>query len=131
MIPIEIRSMVDCPEGEIRRFAEHRMSFALDRFRNLQRVVLSVEDVNGPKGGPDKLCRVIAECASASVVIEEVQVTWQAAVARATRRLARKLARESERVKRSGYHRTAANASHAGRATIRRNSSTDPKLASN
>ena len=128
MILIEIRSTIDCPEREIRQFAEHRIGFALNRFRNVRRVILTIEDVNGPKGGPDKLCRMISECSFASVVIEEIQVNWQSAVARATRRLARKVARESERVKRSRTRRIAARGG-VERVTIRK-ASVDPKINS-
>ena len=104
MIPIEIRSKIDCPDRKIRQFAEHRMSFALDRFQSLRRIVVSIEDVNGPKGGPDKLCRIVAEFRFAEVVVEEVQPNWQSSVALAIRRVARKTARELGRVNRSGSH---------------------------
>jgi len=128
MILIEIRSTLDYPEREIRQFAEHRVSFALNRFQNLRRVVLSIGDVNGPKGGPDKRCRMIAEYGLASVVIEEVQVNWQSAVALATRRLARKLARELERTKRSGARRMVARGA-ADRVSLRK-ARVDPKISS-
>lgn len=104
MIPIEIRSKADCVDLDIKHFAERRMSFALDRFRNLRRVVLSFEDVNGPRGGADKLCRIVAEFGFVTVVVEEVQRTWESAVARGMRRVARKVARVLERVNRLASH---------------------------
>ena len=104
MIPVEVRSKCDCVDQEVRQFAERRMSFALDRLRSLRRVVISIEDVNGPKGGADKHCRIVAEFGFTSLVVEETQPSWQSAVARATRRVARKAARELQRVKRSMSH---------------------------
>jgi len=113
MIPIEIRSKIDCPDREIRQFTEHRMSFALDRFQNLRRIVVFIEDVNGPKGGPDKLCRIVAEFRFAEVVVEEVQTNWQSSVAHAIRRVARKTARELGRVNRSCSHAAHRNGGYA------------------
>lgn len=104
MIPIEVRSKADCTEQEVRQFTERRVRFALDRFRQTRRVAVFIEDVNGPKGGADKRCRIVAEFGFASVVIEEVRPAWQSAVARAVRRLSRKLAQELKRVNRSHVH---------------------------
>ena len=105
MIPIEVHLKSDHIDGDVRRFAERRLGFALDRLRNLRRIVISIEDVNGPKGGADKHCRILAEFGFASVVVEEWQPGWQGAVARAIRRAARKATRELQRVNRLSSHR--------------------------
>lgn len=99
MIPFEIRSK-ECATDEIREYAERRVSFALDRFRDVRRVVVSLDDLNGPKGGMDKFCRIVAEFGFASVVVEEAQMDWHAAIARATHRLSQKVARELKRANR-------------------------------
>lgn len=99
MIPFEIRSR-ECATDEIREYAERRVCFALDRFRDVKRVVVSLDDLNGPKGGFDKFCRIVADFGFASVVVEEVQMDWHAAIARATHRLAQKVARELKRANR-------------------------------
>jgi ribosome hibernation promoting factor len=104
MIPIEVRSKAECAEQEVYQFAERRIGFALDRIRDARRIVISIEDVNGPKGGADKRCQIVAEFGFASVIIEEIQQTWQSAVARAMRRLSRRVARELKRVNRSHVH---------------------------
>ncbi len=104
MIAIEVRSKDDF-EKQIREFAERRIGFALDHLRDLHRLSISIEDVNGPKGGLDKHCRVVAEFGFTSVVIEEIQSDWQSAVARAIHRLARNARRELQQVNRSGPHR--------------------------
>jgi len=99
MIPFEIRSR-ECATDEIREFAERRVCFALDRFRDVRRVVVSLDDLNGPKGGMDKFCRIVAEFGFASVVVEEAQMNWHAAIAGATHRLSQKVARELKRANR-------------------------------
>lgn len=109
MIPIEVRSKTDGMETLIRQFAERRISFALDHLSNLRRIAISIEDVNGPKGGADKHCRIVAELGFTSVVLDETQPDWQSAVARAIHRLDRKATEELQRVNRSGArsaHRT-------------------------
>lgn len=103
MIAIEVRSKDDF-ESQIRQFAERRIGFALDHLRDLRRLAISIEDVNGPKGGADKHCRIAAEFAFASIVVEETQTEWQTAVARAIHRLGRKATQELQRVNRTGVH---------------------------
>jgi putative sigma-54 modulation protein len=102
MIPIEVRSKTVGMEILIRQFAERRISFALDHLRNLRRIAISIEDVNGPKGGADKHCRIVAELGFTSVVLDETQPDWQSAVARAIHRLDRKATHELQRVNGSG-----------------------------
>lgn len=104
MIPIDIRSKSSALDGEIGRFAERRIHFAFDRLRGVRRVFISIEDVNGPKGGADKHCRIIAEFSFGSVVVDETRSAWQSAVARAIRRVARNAAREMQRINRRPHH---------------------------
>lgn len=104
MFAVEVRSS-EGMEIAIRRFAEHRMSFALDRLRNMRHISISIQDMNGPKGGIDKHCRIVAQFGFSDIVIEELQPTWQSATARAIHRLARKAAQEMQRARRSAPHR--------------------------
>jgi putative sigma-54 modulation protein len=104
MIPIEVRSKSNSFDGDLVPFVEHRMRLSMDRVRDLRRVVVSIEDVNGPRGGPDKHCRVMAEFGFASLVAEETQPTWQSAVARAIHRIARNAVRVLRRVNRAPLH---------------------------
>jgi len=99
MIPFEIRCK-ECATAEIREYAERRVNFALDRFRDVRRVVVSLDDLNGPKGGMDKFCRIVAEFGFASVVVEETQMDWHGAIARATHRLSQQVARDLKRANR-------------------------------
>lgn len=105
MIPIEVRSKTDDIETLIQQFAERRISFALDHLRSLRRIAISIEDVNGPKGGADKHCRLVAEFGFTSLVLEETQSDWQSAVARAIHRLDRRATEDLQRVNRSGYRK--------------------------
>lgn len=105
MSVIEVHSKSPSVDGEIAQFVQHRMGFALDRFRQLKRIQVFIEDVNGPKGGTDKLCRIIAEFAFATVVAQETQFTWQSAVARAIHRISQNAARRLQRINRISTHR--------------------------
>jgi putative sigma-54 modulation protein len=105
MVPIEVRSKSPFIEREVVEFAESRIHFALDRFRHLRRLLIFIEDVNGPKGGADKRCHIVAEFAFATVVAQETQSTWQGAVARVIHRIAQTAARRLQRVTRAPAHR--------------------------
>lgn len=96
---IEVRSKTDVMEKDLRQFAERRVSFALDHLRRIRRVCISVEDVNGPKGGVDKRCRICATLGFAPIVLEETQTDWQVAVARAIHRLDRTATERLQRMK--------------------------------
>lgn len=98
MIAIQVHSKSPFIDGEVSQFVQHRMSFALDRFRHLRRLLVFIEDVNGPKGGTDKRCRITADFAFATVVAHETQPTWQGAVARVLHRVARNAARQLQRM---------------------------------
>lgn len=56
---LEIRGRNFVLTKEVHLHLERRVRFALNRFeRQILRVSTVITDVNGPKGGPDKLCRV-------------------------------------------------------------------------
>lgn len=45
---------------ELRSYVERRLMFAIGRFRGtLGRITVHLIDENGPKGGVDKLCRIV------------------------------------------------------------------------
>jgi putative sigma-54 modulation protein len=104
MIPIDVRSQVAVSERDIQQFAEHRIGFALDHLRNIRRISIAVGDINGPKGGADKHCRLVADLGFTSMVIEEIRPNWHSAVARAIHRLDQKATRELQRMNRSYSH---------------------------
>ena len=83
----------------LRAHAERRLLFALSRFgRRLQSVLLRIDDVNGPRGGADKRCQIVARLAPwGDVRVEELDGDLYAAIDRAADRLARAVARETAR----------------------------------
>jgi putative sigma-54 modulation protein len=100
MIPIKVRSKSEVEESTIRKFAERRISFTLDHLPGFHRLAISLEDVNGPKGGFDKHCVIVARFGFTSVVLEETQADWQSAIAQALHRLDRKATQDLRRVNR-------------------------------
>ncbi len=54
------------------RLLQHKLHYAFDQFgRWVQGVTLAVEDMNGPKGGVDKRCRVKVSVPRHPVVVVE------------------------------------------------------------
>jgi len=82
-----------------REFLDLRMRFALSRFdQRVRDVVVTLEDVNGPRGGVDKRCQVVVQVPPrGKVVIEEREATLESAIAHAAERAGRAVARELER----------------------------------
>ena len=83
----------------LRRYAERRFRFALCRFSHrIRRLRIYVADVNGPRGGVDKQCRILLEIApSGSLVVEETDVRLHEAMDRAADRLRRCVRRDLKR----------------------------------
>jgi len=84
---------------------ERRLRFALARFGNrVERVVVFLQDRNGPKGGIDKVCRILAKVQGCGSMIAAVADSdWTAAVDRATTRIGHTVARQVGRARdRSG-----------------------------
>ena len=95
-LELHIRGNVAEP---LRRYAERRFRFALRRFSHcVRRLRIYVADVNGPRGGIDKQCRILVEVApSGSLVLEETDVRLQEAMDRAADRLRRCVRRDLKR----------------------------------
>ena len=86
--PAHIRA-VDAPIGaEDRAYVRRKLGMKLGKFaRAIERVSVRIKDVNGPRGGIDKLCRIkVVLSALPSVVVEQQHASLQAAVDRALRR---------------------------------------------
>lgn len=89
---------------ELRAHATTRVQFALGRFASeLQRVEIVVADINGPRGGIDKECRILVRGARLDdVFVEERAVSTEAAVAIAANRVARAVQRALARQRLQG-----------------------------
>lgn len=83
---------------------ERRLRFALGRFGSrVGTVSVFLQDHNGPKGGIDKICRILVKTRGCGVVVAAVADSdWAAAVDRATTRIGQAMARQVDRMR--DYH---------------------------
>jgi ribosome-associated translation inhibitor RaiA len=99
-VDVVIRSRGFTLTAALRDYAERRLQFALDRHQDrIARAVVVLEDLNGPRGGDDKACRVELRLRSGrrvrtTVVDADAYVAVAAAADRAAHALGRALARE-------------------------------------
>ena len=80
---------------------ERRLQFALARFDGrVTRVAVRVADVNGPRGGVDKRCRIAVRVRPAGeIVVEDTCPDLYAAIDGAADRIGRSVQREVERLR--------------------------------
>jgi ribosome-associated translation inhibitor RaiA len=98
-VKVEIRSKDFSITAGMRSHTERRLAFALDRFsRGVKNVLVWVGDLNGPKGGADKSCRIAVELLRGRVVLEERGPDLYVAIDRAAHRAAAKVARDSDNI---------------------------------
>lgn len=90
---IDIRPLNDPITESDRRFIERRLQFALGRFGGrVQRVLVRLEDLNGPRGGLDQRCHIEARVARHGVLVVDVRDTeLEPAVSRAADRIGRRV----------------------------------------
>lgn len=88
----------------LRDHAERCLNFGLDWAKHdVDRVVVTLSDINGPRGGNDKRCQLrIPLPRIRNVVIEEIARDLQVAIARAVDRAARSLERRLSRQREFG-----------------------------
>jgi len=91
-------SIVDrdkCLTAPIRKLATRRLLFALSRFDSkIDDVTLTVDDLNGPKGGIDKRCQLRIELRyGADVILTNLDSTVEAGISRLADRAGRTIAR--------------------------------------
>jgi len=91
----------------IRDHVERRVRFAVGRFGDrLEEVSVRLGDANGPRGGTDKTCRLVATLGgTGQVVVEDADADLYVAVDRATSRLGRAVGRAVERRRESSPRR--------------------------
>lgn len=101
------------PDG-LTDYSKRRLAFALGRYAGMvQRVRLRFGDVNGPRGGLDKCCRIHAELVGGQrLLVEAVDSDFQVAVDHAVNRLARAVGRERKKIQAFG-NTSAPNSSRA------------------
>ena len=89
---------------DVRERAERSLGFALGRFSpRIERVTVRLVDMNGPRGGVDKRCRIEVKLRSTGrVLIEEIAPSLQRAIDRAADRAARATDRSLKRRREPG-----------------------------
>jgi ribosomal subunit interface protein len=94
----------------LRNHIERRLGFALSsRDDHIQRVLVWLSDINGPRGGADKCCHVqVVITRHSDVVIKDTEMDMYTAIDRAAdragRTVARRLARQRVKGRSSGPH---------------------------
>lgn len=94
--------------NSLRGHIERRLGFALSsRDEYIQRVMVRLTDINGPRGGEDKCCHILVVLPRLTdVVIEDTDADMYAAIDRAadraTRTVGRRLARQRDNSRSSG-----------------------------
>ncbi len=94
----------------LRGHVERRLGFALSsRNDQIQRVMVRLSDINGPRGGEDKCCHIQVVLPQLSdVVIEDTEVDMYTAIDRAAdragRTVGRRLARQRDIDRSTGQH---------------------------
>jgi putative sigma-54 modulation protein len=85
-----------------RELIDSRIESALDRFvPHIARVVVTLDDVNGPRGGEAKHCKlVITLRPTEEIIVNEQAADVEAAVALAVDRAAQSVGRAVQRLKR-------------------------------
>lgn len=83
----------------LRSYVERRLLFALARFGGrIKSVTVRFVDLNGPRGGVDKRCRMLARLVPrGDVRVEKTDGDLYAAIDRAAERLGQSVAREMAR----------------------------------
>lgn len=96
---IHVRGRQVQVDDRVRAHVERRLQSSLDRFADrVQRVTVYLIDVNGPRGGEDKVCRIDARLRPVGALfIAEADADLFAAVDRAADRLGDALARALRR----------------------------------
>jgi len=94
----------------LRSHTERRLGFALSaRDDHIQRVIVRLSDINGPRGGADKCCHIqVALAHLQDVVIEDTEADLYTAIDRAAdragRTVGRRLVRQRIKDRSSGLH---------------------------
>ena len=87
-IPASIRTAGASLDADDRAYLRRKLGMKLGKFaRAVERVTVRVRDVNGPRGGVDKLCSIkVVLTGLPSVVVEQKHASLQVAMDAALRR---------------------------------------------
>ncbi len=84
---------------DLKDHIERRLNFALGQFNSrLGSVAVHLEDVNGPKGGVDKQCRILVALSGGKVIkVEDLDADLTVVIDRAADRVGHAVRREIDR----------------------------------
>lgn len=91
----------------LRMYTEHRLAVALGWARNhMRKLAISLSDINGPRGGIDKRCKIQVQLSGGrEVIIEECEADLYAAIDRAADRADRAVVKQVERTRQFSHER--------------------------
>ncbi len=83
----------------LQSYVELRLNFSIDYASNyIQRIRVTLSDINGPRGGEDKRCQLVLTFAGMpTVVINDIDTNLYVAIDRAVERASNAVARQLER----------------------------------
>lgn len=89
----------------LREYTGRRLAFVLGRSAShVSRVAVLLADINGPRGGVDKRCRIhVRLTPPLEVVVEDTQSDLYRAIDRAAERVGRTVARSLSRLRRARH----------------------------
>ncbi|NHZ93648.1 HPF/RaiA family ribosome-associated protein [Massilia sp. CCM 8733] len=94
----------------LRSYTEQRLAMALGwAGQHMRRLAVSLSDINGPRGGIDKRCKIQVQLdGGKEVIIEDTEADLYVAIDRATDRADRAVVRQVERKRGFSHTRLAA-----------------------
>jgi putative sigma-54 modulation protein len=99
---IQIQTAKMDADSSVNQYVERRLSFALGRFADVvQKVDVTRADINGPKGGQDKLCKIrvdlrrLPKPVFCEILHEELKTSIDLAAERSSRAVARAIDRQT------------------------------------
>ena len=104
--------------GALRAYTEQRLATALGWAReHMHKLIVSLSDINGPRGGVDKRCKIQVQLGGGrGVIIEDTEADLYAAIDRAAERADRALVRQVERTRDFARERMPAQVDNMGTA---------------
>jgi putative sigma-54 modulation protein len=96
---LEIRGQNFRVGDQLYEHIERQLNFALGQFESwISGVTVQLEDVNGPKGGVDKQCRILVNLKGGKTLkIEDLDADFTPAVNRAADRMGQVVGREIDK----------------------------------
>jgi putative sigma-54 modulation protein len=96
---IEIRGQNFRVSNHLHEHVERQLNFALAQFDSwISGTTVHLEDVNGPKGGVDKQCRILVNLKGGKTLkVEDIDADFTIAVNRAADRLGQVISREVDK----------------------------------